>query len=140
MHVSCCVGAHKHGQTFSAGHRNTSMGARTRIVHPSSGVVERSIIWAEYAGRRYRDDPAIFGWDLINEPRCNCFPSKLPPSSEWDTLEGSCSPGCANKITVSPLSCCLLISCNRHQTKTTLAINPSQRPHFLAHPPNKGKP
>ncbi|KAK9917882.1 hypothetical protein WJX75_009220 [Coccomyxa subellipsoidea] len=52
-----------------------------------------------YNGRRYRDDPAIFGWDLINEPRCNCFPSKLPPSSEWDTLEGSCSPGCANKIT-----------------------------------------
>ncbi|EIE20480.1 glycoside hydrolase [Coccomyxa subellipsoidea C-169] len=52
-----------------------------------------------YNGRRYRDDPAIFGWDLINEPRCNCFPSKLPPSSEWDTLEGSCSPTCANKIT-----------------------------------------
>ena len=58
------------------------------------------------AGRRYRDDPTIFGWDLINEPRCNCFPSKLPPPSEWDTLEGACSPKCADKITVSPFCCC----------------------------------
>lgn len=55
-------------------------------------------------GRRYRDDPAIFGWDLINEPRCNCFPSKLPPSSEWEHLEGSCSPKCADKITVRAIS------------------------------------
>ena len=53
-------------------------------------------------GRRYRDDPTIFAWDLINEPRCNCFPKKLPPTSEWGMLEGGCSPKCANKITVRP--------------------------------------
>lgn len=60
-------------------------------------------------GRKYRDDPTIFGWDLINEPRCNCFPSKLPPPSEWDSLEGACSPKCADDITVSP-TCLFWIS------------------------------
>ena len=59
------------------------------------------------AGRRYRDDPTIFGWDLINEPRCNCFPKKLPPIAEWDNMDGPCSPKCADKITVR-LACMLL--------------------------------
>ena len=58
------------------------------------------------AGRRYRDDPTIFGWDLINEPRCNCFPKKLPPIAEWDNMDGPCSPKCADKITVRHV--CLL--------------------------------
>ena len=24
-------------------------------------------------GRLYRDDAAIFAWDLLNEPRCDCW-------------------------------------------------------------------
>ena len=58
------------------------------------------------AGRRYRDDPTIFGWDLINEPRCNCFPKKLPPIAEWDDMDGPCSPKCADKITVRLVRAC----------------------------------
>lgn len=34
-------------------------------------------------GIQYRDDPAIFGWELINEPRC------LTDAS-GDTLQVSC--------------------------------------------------
>ncbi|KAK9821607.1 hypothetical protein WJX81_006064 [Elliptochloris bilobata] len=51
-----------------------------------------------YNGRRYKDDPALFGWDLINEPRCNCFPEILPPQSEWQTLEASCNVSCADAL------------------------------------------
>lgn len=51
-------------------------------------------------GRRYKDDPALFGWDLINEPRCDCFPEILPPQSEWVTLEASCNVSCADALSV----------------------------------------
>ena len=77
------------------------------------------------AGRKYRDDPTIFGWDLINEPRCNCFPSKLPPPSEWDTLEGACSPKCADKITVRPS---LLNCANALCSSPAALVGPEQEP------------
>ena len=58
------------------------------------------------AGRRYKDDPALFGWDLINEPRCNCFPEILPAQSEWLSLEASCNVSCADALSVRRLPAC----------------------------------
>lgn len=45
-------------------------------------------------GRLYKDDPTIFAWDLINEPRCDCFPDKIPAPPELV----SCRPECAEKM------------------------------------------
>lgn len=45
-------------------------------------------------GRLYKDDPTIFAWDLINEPRCDCFPEQIPPPPELV----SCRPECAVKM------------------------------------------
>ncbi|KAK9814994.1 hypothetical protein WJX73_004261 [Symbiochloris irregularis] len=45
-------------------------------------------------GRLYRDDPTIFAWDLMNEPRCDCFPDQIPAPPEMV----SCRPECAGKI------------------------------------------
>ncbi len=45
-------------------------------------------------GRLYKDDPTIFAWDLINEPRCDCFPDKIPAPPELV----SCRPECAGKM------------------------------------------
>ena len=54
--------------------------------------------WRWPAGRRYRDDPTIFAWDLINEPRCNCFPKKLPPTSRVGRASrAAAAPECADK-------------------------------------------
>jgi hypothetical protein len=47
-------------------------------------------------GRLYKDDPTIFAWDLINEPRCDCFPDKIPAPPELV----SCRPECAEKMQV----------------------------------------
>lgn len=47
--------------------------------------------------RLYKDDPTIFAWDLMNEPRCDCFPDSIPvPDSVV-----SCRPECAQKVQVS---------------------------------------
>lgn len=54
----------------------------------------------ESAGVKYRDDPTIFAWDLMNEPRCNCFPSALPYPAIFATLPPGCDPSCADTITV----------------------------------------
>ena len=49
-------------------------------------------------GIRYKDDPTIFAWDLLNEPRCNCHPTTLAnPAS----LPASCQPNCTDSIAVS---------------------------------------
>ena len=51
-------------------------------------------------GIMYKDDPTIFAWDLINEPRCNCFATWLPTPDLYYTLQGGCNPDCANAVTV----------------------------------------
>ena len=51
-------------------------------------------------GRMYRDDPTIFAWDLMNEPRCDCFPDEIPAPPELV----SCRPECAQKMQVC--HCC----------------------------------
>jgi mannan endo-1,4-beta-mannosidase len=35
-------------------------------------------------GRQYRDDPAVFGWELANEPRCKSG-SSFDSNAGWDT-------------------------------------------------------
>ena len=49
-------------------------------------------------GRVYKDDPTIFAWDLMNEPRCDCFPDSIPPPPHLV----SCRPECATKMQVWP--------------------------------------
>ncbi|KAK9861966.1 hypothetical protein WJX84_012076 [Apatococcus fuscideae] len=44
--------------------------------------------------RLYKDDPTIFAWDLMNEPRCDCFPEEFPPPVSMT----SCRPECAHKL------------------------------------------
>lgn len=59
-------------------------------------------------GRLYKDDPTIFAWDLINEPRCDCFPDKIPAPPEMV----SCRPECAGKMQVcSSASETMLLLC-----------------------------
>ncbi|KAK9848172.1 hypothetical protein WJX84_006623, partial [Apatococcus fuscideae] len=63
-------------------------------------------------GRVYKDDPAIFAWDLINEPRCNCFPSSWPPPESIS----SCRPECAYRLQawVEEMSAYLKTQDSRH--------------------------
>ena len=42
-------------------------------------------------------DPTIFAWDMLNEPRCDCFPITIPPPED----DVSCRPDCALKMQVS---------------------------------------
>ncbi len=53
------------------------------------------------SGVVYKNDPTIFAWDLLNEPRCTCYPSQ---TTNLATLPASCQPSCADSITVSRLS------------------------------------
>lgn len=50
-------------------------------------------------GIRYGDDPTIFAWNLMNEPRCDCFPASLPNPPILDGLPSGCFPACTNSIT-----------------------------------------
>ena len=47
--------------------------------------------------RLYKDDPTIFAWDLMNEPRCDCFPDSIPVPDSYV----SCRPECAQKVQVT---------------------------------------
>ena len=49
----------------------------------------------------YKNDPTIFAWDLLNEPRCTCYPSQ---TTNIAALPPSCQPSCADSITVSSTS------------------------------------
>ena len=42
-------------------------------------------------------DPTIFAWDMLNEPRCDCFPITIPPPED----DVSCRPDCAVKMQAS---------------------------------------
>ena len=42
-------------------------------------------------------DPTIFAWDMLNEPRCDCFPITIPPPED----DVSCRLDCALKMQVS---------------------------------------
>ncbi|KAK9837678.1 hypothetical protein WJX74_002813 [Apatococcus lobatus] len=46
-------------------------------------------------GIQYKNDPTIFAWDLLNEPRCNCHPTTLANPA---ALPASCQPNCTNSI------------------------------------------
>ena len=54
-----------------------------------------------------QDDDTIIGWNLFNEPRCNCAPSVISPSGQV-TAEGAGSEcanvaACAADMKVRPL-------------------------------------
>jgi len=55
------------------------------------------------SNRLYKDDPTIFAWDLMNEPRCDCFPDFIPVPDSYV----SCRPECAKKVQVGLSSCCM---------------------------------
>lgn len=42
-------------------------------------------------GVKYKDDPTIFGWDLMNEPRCDC---------DLSQADENCDLSCASKVQV----------------------------------------
>lgn len=44
-----------------------------------------------------QDDPTIIGWNLFNEPRCNCNPSVIDPSTGKITAEPAGS-NCGNIV------------------------------------------
>ena len=82
-------------------------------------------------GRLYRDDPTIFAWDLMNEPRCDCFPDEIPAPPELV----SCRPECAQKMQVSASSlsvapaCRVPAACAGMQTERDSAVRPRAESH-----------
>ena len=65
--------------------------------------------------RLYKDDPTIFAWDLMNEPRCDCFPDFIPVPDSYV----SCRPECAQKVQVSSVG---LAHCPQSLEKTGALI------------------
>lgn len=49
-------------------------------------------------GIRYKDDAAIFAWNLMNEPRCDCFPSDT--NVAVNKLPTGCRSACTDQVTV----------------------------------------
>lgn len=77
------------GRRFSIVCRPTYFRTRHRFYEPVSGsnvlYVLQTILTRKNSitGIQYRDDPTIFGWELMNEPRCMT-------DASGDTLQVSC--------------------------------------------------
>ena len=56
---------------------------------------------------RYRDDPAILGYDLMNEPRCDCAGIHMSAADAAAADARGCNADCTQRLTVRGLGVCV---------------------------------